>query len=274
MGFFGGYDHSEDITIDVSPLAERVDKVTRSVQGTTGAVVSMESAVILQEKESADEICRNVNYGFYSLITSQISQKLAIQKNAADSRLALMTSLGRKIKEVQLTAEKDYNRISRRYIDTFKALDKNLKNRITELNKPAVQLSEKKKSLIFKSMTKNVATAICYEKESLPVSQMFINAELKKHANSALESLSNTMAEEKDYDSKMRPIMCRGEVPQGQALGQEPGGARGVRPHAGGSAGAAGTGGLWGDRPPHRRTPRRRGPSFHHCKKEVTPSYG
>lgn len=209
---FGGADHSENIVIDVSPLARKVDQVTSSVDKTTGAVVAMKAAVIAQEKQSTKQICENVNYGFYSLITSQISQKLAIHENAANSKLALMQSISKKIHEILLTAQVDYQRISRRYIDTFRTLDKNLKNRITELNKPAVNLSEKKKSLIFKSTTKNVASAICYAKESLPASQMFINAELKKHANMALDSLSGTMEEEKDYETKMQPIMCDGTL--------------------------------------------------------------
>ena len=80
---FGGADHSENIVIDVSPLARKVDQVTSSVDKTTGAVVAMKAAVIAQEKQSTKQICENVNYGFYSLITSQISQKLAIHENAA-----------------------------------------------------------------------------------------------------------------------------------------------------------------------------------------------
>ena len=212
MGLFSSADHTESISIDIRPLARKVDEVASSVDKTTGAVVAMEAAVIAQEKKSAKQICQNVNYGFYSLITSQISQKLAYHENTANSKLALMKSISKKIQEILRTAQVDYQRISRRYIETFKTLDKNLKNRISELNKPAVNLAEKKKSLIFKSTTKNVATAICYAKESLPATQKFINAELKRHANTTLDYLSGTMVEEKEYENKMRPIVCDGHL--------------------------------------------------------------
>lgn len=209
--------HNEDISINIKPLARKVDEVTSSIEKTTMAVGAMEAAVIAQEKKSAKQICQNVNYGFYSLITSQISQKLAYHENTANSKLALMQSISKKIQEMLRIAQTDYQRISRRYIETFRTLDRNLKNRISELNKPAVNLAEKKKSLIFKSTTKNVATAICYAKESLPASQMFINAELKKHANTALDYLSDTMAEEKDYENKMQPVVCDGRL-EGAAM--------------------------------------------------------
>ena len=47
----------------------------------------MQTAVIIAEEKAADHVCNNVNKGFYSLIRSQISQKMAKLQSEVDSHL-------------------------------------------------------------------------------------------------------------------------------------------------------------------------------------------
>jgi hypothetical protein len=74
-------------TVDTKPMAEEIKSVSRHVNGTTGAVVAMQTAVVIAEERAAEHVCNNVNKGFYSLIRSQISQKMAKLQSDVDSHL-------------------------------------------------------------------------------------------------------------------------------------------------------------------------------------------
>ena len=51
-------------TVDTDPMAHEISSVSQRVDMTSAAVVTMQTAVIVAEKESADHVCENVNYGF------------------------------------------------------------------------------------------------------------------------------------------------------------------------------------------------------------------
>lgn len=53
-------------TVDTKPMADEMRSVSRHVNATTGAVVAMQTAVIIAEEKAADHVCNNVNKGFYS----------------------------------------------------------------------------------------------------------------------------------------------------------------------------------------------------------------
>ena len=74
-------------TVDTQPMAREIESVSQKVKGTTAAIVGMRAAVIAAEAEAADHVCNNVNLGFYTLIHSQISQKIARLQSDVDSHL-------------------------------------------------------------------------------------------------------------------------------------------------------------------------------------------
>ena len=74
-------------TVDTRPMADEINKVSRHVDNTTAAVVSMKAAVVMAEKESADLVCNNVNRGFHALMLSQVSQKTAKLQSEVNSHL-------------------------------------------------------------------------------------------------------------------------------------------------------------------------------------------
>ena len=76
--------------IDTTPMAAEMQSVSSHVQGTTAAVVTMQSAVIAAENHSANKVCSNVNRGFYTLMCSQISQKIANKHSRVEALLMKM----------------------------------------------------------------------------------------------------------------------------------------------------------------------------------------
>jgi hypothetical protein len=65
-----------NFTVDTNPMADSIDGVANHVDGTTAAVIAMQTAVVIAEQKGAEKICNNVNFGFYSLIRSQFLKRL------------------------------------------------------------------------------------------------------------------------------------------------------------------------------------------------------
>ena len=76
-----------DCVVDTQPMAEEIKSVSHQINDTTTAVVAMKAAIVLAEQQAADMVCRNVNKGFYTLMRSQISQKIAKLQSEVDSQL-------------------------------------------------------------------------------------------------------------------------------------------------------------------------------------------
>ena len=125
-----------NLTVDTVPMADSIDGVAHHVDGTTAAVVAMQSAVIIAEKRGAEKICNNVNFGFYSLIRSQISQKIATHKSKADAKIMELQQQSISLSAIKNRMEKDFIMLASRYTKLFEGLNKTLRARIFELDKP------------------------------------------------------------------------------------------------------------------------------------------
>ena len=117
-------------TLDTDPMDRTIDTVSSHVIGTTTAVTAMKAAVIKAEEEAADLVCDNVNKGFYTLIHSQISQKIAKLKSEVDSHLLRLHQLNKQLLSIKSRMGRDYGMISERYITLFNRINKNLQNRV------------------------------------------------------------------------------------------------------------------------------------------------
>ena len=60
-----------DCLLDTKPMAHQMNSISNHIKGTTAAVVAMQTAVVLAEQKAADQVCSNVNKGFYTMMRSQ-----------------------------------------------------------------------------------------------------------------------------------------------------------------------------------------------------------
>ena len=77
--------------VDTKPMAEELHSVSNHVKGTTAAVTTMQAAVIAAENSGANKVCSNVNRGFFTLMCSQISQKIASKHSRVEALLLTLT---------------------------------------------------------------------------------------------------------------------------------------------------------------------------------------
>ena len=184
-----------DCVVDTNPMAQEIHSVSNHIKGTTTAVVAMQTAVVLAEKKAADHVCDNVNKGFYTLIRSQISQKIAKLQSDVDSHLMQLNAQKKQLLAIRGRMERDYNMISSRYLKLFNGLNQNLKQRIFELDKPTVDFAVKELEKVSNRTKYLTATVPVSQLESLAASQKIIASNVKFRGLRVINSMTNFLAD-------------------------------------------------------------------------------
>lgn len=196
-----------DCVIDTKPMAHEISTVSNQIKGTTAAVVSMKAAVIRAEQEAADHVCENVNKGFYSLIHSQISQKIAALQSNVDSHYMRLNQLRRQLIALQGRMERDYGLIAHRYNKLFNGLNKNLQMRVFELDKPTINFAVKDVNSITNRPKLLTSLVPLSQSESLALSQRIIASNMKNRGYQVIESMSQFLGGMKEQKELTDRIM-------------------------------------------------------------------
>jgi len=184
-----------DYTVDTSPMASKLGSVSNHVQATTAAVVTMRAAVILAEEKAAEHVCNNVNRGFYTLIRSQISQKIAKLQSEVDSHLMRLNQQRKQLLAIKGRMERDYNMISSRYTKLFNGLNSNLKQRVFELDRPTIDFAVREVEKISNRTKYLTATVPVSQSETLAISQKIIASNVKYRGTKVITSMTNFLSD-------------------------------------------------------------------------------
>jgi hypothetical protein len=199
MGIFNNNDQY-DIPVSTQPMANKIDVVSNKVDLTTGAVVGMETAVIAQEKSSTEQICGKLDIGFFNVVISQIAQKLA-NENAKARALALELMQQQKaLQGLQSRMTGDYNMISARYAKLFGSLNQELRNRITELDKPLMDYCSQQVKQLQNRIYGLVSGVPVLQSESLTATQAIAAAHIKRNAQSLIEAAGEYIKHDKQQE--------------------------------------------------------------------------
>lgn len=201
--------------VDTNPMAETVGKVSNHVDGTTTAVVAMKAAVVAAETEGANHVCKQVNRGFYTLIRSQISQKLAKLKSDVDSHLLRLNQQRKQLIAIRQRMERDYNMISSRYIKTFTTINRNLEQRVAELDRPILNLAQNEADKVTNRASRLTADIPVGQLESVKTSQMIAASNLKFRALKSIESIDRFIADSNELEDKTSQILLRRRMGEG-----------------------------------------------------------
>jgi hypothetical protein len=184
-----------DCVVDTNPMAQEIGTVSNHIKGTTTAVVAMQTAVILAEDKAANHVCQNVNKGFFTLIRSQISQKMAKWQSDVDSHLMQLNQQRKQLLAIKGRMERDYNMISGRYVKLFNGLNTNLKQRIFELDKPTIDFAVREVEKVSNRTKYLTATVPVSQLESLAISQKIIASNVKFRGMKVIGSMTNFLSE-------------------------------------------------------------------------------
>lgn len=180
-----------DCYVDTSEMADSISSVKNHVDGTTGAVVAMQTAVIAAEKKGADLVCSRVNQGFYAMVRSQISQKMARLQSQVDARLMRLNQQRKQLLAIRRVMERDYQMISARYIKLFNTINRELRQRITELDRPVIRFAMQETDRMSNRNELTVSTVPVGQSESLKTASKILSSRLKHSAAKAIQSIEN-----------------------------------------------------------------------------------
>ncbi len=195
-----------NITVDTSPMARSLDVVNSNVSGVTASVVAMESAVVIAQEQAAQNICHNVDTGFYILMKSQFDQKIAAVSSKMLSQMQLMESFKNDIDKIMLIMQDDYERIKQRYMKHFNSLDKALETRIHELDKSAYEISRNYKMSQFKTGGE-VIKAICYSDDTQLLNVKQMSAIVKNKSSRSIGVMANDVIDQLKYTDSVKSIL-------------------------------------------------------------------
>lgn len=196
-----------NFTVDTKPMAREIESVSQKVQGTTAAVIGMRAAVVQAEAEAADHVCKNVNLGFYALIHSQISQKIARLQSDVDSHLMKLNQHRKQLLAIKSRMERDYGMITSRYTKLFKGINKNLELRVYELDKPTFNFAVKDTSAMTNRTMQLTATVPVTQLELLTASQRIIASNMKYRCQQVVSSVNSFLSQMKEQDRLSEQIL-------------------------------------------------------------------
>lgn len=198
-----------DIVVDTTPMAESIDAVRSDVSNVTSSVVAMESAVVIAQEQAAQNICKNVDTGFFILMKSQFDQKIAAVSSKMLSQMQLMESFKNDIDKIMVIMNDDYDRIRQRYTKHFNSLDKALESRIHELDKRAYEISRNYKMSQYKTGGE-VIKAICYNDDTQLLNVKQMSATVKSKSAKSIGVMSDDVIDQLKYSDSVQNILKNG----------------------------------------------------------------
>lgn len=209
--------HYFDCVVDTTDLARSVDTVNRHIDTTTGAVVAMKTAVIVAQQEGADHVCRNVNKGFYSLIHSQISQKMAALQSEVDAKLMQLHHQKKQLTGIRNRMTRDYQMICSRYAKLFTTINRALKQRVSELDSPVMELVNTDANKVSNRQNSLMAGVPVGQEESVKLSQRIATSNLKRRAMETISSITRFIGDSKRLDRVTNSILLRKSMQRSEA---------------------------------------------------------
>ena len=196
--------HNIDCLVDTVPMAEKIQEVGTEVEQTTIAVVAMKTAVIEAEKEGAQHVCQNVNRGFFTLMQSQLATKLAQKKSRTEALLAQLAMQKRRLTEIKNSMENDYRRISARYGRIISNINKQLEQRIVDLDKPVYKFCNNDIATCSNRKLSVTGIAPLVQKEDVQAAQRINSSVLRIDGEKAIGHLKEFLMEFAKSDNEAR----------------------------------------------------------------------
>lgn len=201
--------HTIDCVVDTQPMADSIETVSANVKTTTAAVVTFQSAVIKAEKEGADHVCKNVNLGFFSLMHSQISQKIAAHQSRVDSLLMGLVAQKKRLIAVKTAMERNYEMIVGRYMRVITGLNKSLKQQVIALDRPIFNFATRDVACNFGRNQHLAATVPICQAENITASQQIAMSNMKYNSTKVIESTKDFLRQMNEQKIISEKILLR-----------------------------------------------------------------
>ncbi len=177
-----------NIYVDTDPFDASISNCGSNIDLLTGAVVATEAAQIYSKQQQSIKIADTIIGGFFSYISSEISQQIAQLAQNVEAQLMHIRELVKSCLAKKSQMESDYNRITGRYLNIFKDLNNELTNRIVELDRPVFVFKKESDKLDLNSTNSELVNIVSVFSKENSILQSKIHASVTKM--NALETLN------------------------------------------------------------------------------------
>ena len=167
----------------------------------------MQTAVIAAENNGANKVCSNVNRGFFTLMRSQISQKIASKQSRVEALLMQLGQQKRRLLAIKSNMEREYERIAERYLKIFTSINKELESRIVQVDQPVFELVNKHMATSSNRMNALTAWVSTSQTEGITQGQQILVSNMKHNAQVALEQSSEFLTQIGEQRALTRQIL-------------------------------------------------------------------
>lgn len=131
-----------NVNVDTDSFENSVDRCNGTVNVLTGSVTATQAAQVASIRENSRKVGETIIQGFFTTVQSEISQQIMEISSRIEATLVHLREMAQRCIAKQKQMETDYGRLSSRYGAIFEDLNKELKNRIYELDIPTFKFKE------------------------------------------------------------------------------------------------------------------------------------
>lgn len=146
-----------NVEVDTRAFDSSVDSCTHHVNALTESVVATEVAQVASIHKNADTVGQTIISGFFKTVRSELSQQMMQLKSSIDATLLHLNQLSKRCLDKRRQMETDYGRVAERYTKIFTELNKELENRVFELDKAVFHIEDECRDCSERSVSSGLA---------------------------------------------------------------------------------------------------------------------
>lgn len=190
-----------NVEVDTNPFDRSIRDCNGSVGLLTGSVVATEAAQVGSIREKSRKIGKTIVDGFFSTVQSEISQQIAELSSQIDANLLHLREMAQRCISKQKQMEADYARLSSRYSAIFDDLNKELENRIYEIDRPTFKFKEMSDKSACRSIGTDMASTVAVAGVENAHLEAVIGASVaKKQALNAIDNANVFLVKQKSTE--------------------------------------------------------------------------
>lgn len=206
------------INVETDPFDRSVADTNTSLGVVAGAVAATEAAQVAEITRAGNRISQTAINGFYRVIASEMTAQISEFSSSMKSCVGLLAEEGKQVERVHQQMDADYHSIKARYVRIFNELDRELDQRVRELDRPAFQISQQAmRGTICTPYVESAAKVSTNEEEISSTALKLSCARSKQRVSASLDSLGATCDYIFDYEAKVSGVMCD-EPSEGEVL--------------------------------------------------------
>lgn len=203
---------SELVTVNVEVETDAFDHsvagCNKSINALTGAVVATESAQVASISNNAERVGQTIIRGFFKTISSELSQQIMELSTKLESLVLTLRHFAERCAAKQQQMEVDYNRIASRYIKIFNDLNKELENRVYELDRPTFTFKRSSDAQTLRSTASDLVGTAAISSGESGLLQAQISASItKKRALDTINAANDFLAQQKYLENTITRSM-------------------------------------------------------------------